>query len=123
MIGLDSVILEQLHLIREQGVRIAIDDFGVGYSSLSYLRDLPVDRLKIDRSFIHGLPDDASLAAISKAIIVLGQTLGFTVIAEGVETEAQRVHLLKSGCHEGQGFLFGRPMASSDIEGAYLRNR
>ncbi|MBI41120.1 MAG: hypothetical protein CMF59_16100 [Leptospiraceae bacterium] len=123
LIGLDSVILEQLHLIREQGVRIAIDDFGVGYSSLSYLRDLPVDRLKIDRSFIHGLPDDASLAAISKAIIVLGQTLGFTVIAEGVETEAQRVHLLKSGCHEGQGFLFGRPMASSDIEGAYLRNR
>ncbi len=123
LIGLDSVILEQLHLIREQGVRIAIDDFGVGYSSLSYLRDLPVDRLKIDRSFIHGLPDDASLAAISKAIIVLGQTLGFTVIAEGVETEAQRVHLLRSGCHEGQGFLFGRPMASSDIEGAYLRNR
>ncbi len=121
LIGLDNSILEQLHLLREQGVRIAIDDFGVGYSSLSYLRDLPVDRLKIDRSFINGLPDDSSLAAISRAIIALGETLGFTVIAEGVETEPQRVHLLESGCHEGQGFLFGHPMAGRGIENAYIR--
>ncbi|HBS05716.1 MAG TPA: hypothetical protein DEA96_12170 [Leptospiraceae bacterium] len=121
LIGLDNAILEQLHLLREQGVRIAIDDFGVGYSSLSYLRDLPVDRLKIDRSFINGLPDDSSLVAISRAIIALGETLGFTVIAEGVETEPQRVHLLESGCHEGQGFLFGHPMADRAIESAYIR--
>tara|TARA_B100000683_G_scaffold277737_1_gene338470 strand:- start:2920 stop:5277 length:2358 start_codon:yes stop_codon:yes gene_type:complete len=121
LIGLDASILEQLHLLREQGVRIAIDDFGVGYSSLSYLKDLPVDRLKIDRSFIDGLPQDQGLVAISRAIIAMGQNLNFTVIAEGVETEAQRLHLLESGCHEGQGFLFGRPMKVQQVEGAYLR--
>ncbi|MEQ8351429.1 MAG: EAL domain-containing protein [Leptospiraceae bacterium] len=121
LIGLESSILEQLHLLRSQGVRIAIDDFGVGYSSLSYLRDLPVDRLKIDRSFIQGLPDDSSLSAISAAIVALGKNLGFSVIAEGIENEDQRMHLVDSGCNEGQGFLFGRPMNAEAIEGAYIR--
>ena len=107
--------------IRDMGCMLAIDDFGTGYSSLSYLKDLPVDRLKIDRSFIDGLPQDQGLVAISRAIIAMGQNLNFTVIAEGVETEAQRLHLLESGCHEGQGFLFGRPMKVQQVEGAYLR--
>lgn len=119
LIGLEESILAQLQLLRNQGVSIAIDDFGVGYSSLSYLRDLPVDRLKIDRSFISGLPEDQSLASIVKAIVALGQSLGFTVIAEGVETEEQRKLLQQYGCHEGQGFLFAKPMQSESVPSAF----
>ena len=97
------------------GLAVAIDDFGVGYSSLSYLKDLPVDRLKIDRSFVSALPHDQSLNAISRAIIGLGKNLGFEVIAEGIELEEQRRHLLHEGCEQGQGFLFGRPVPAESL--------
>lgn len=95
--------------LKALGVRIAIDDFGTGYSSLGRLNRLPIDRIKIDRSFVHGLPDNAGHAAIAKAIVMLAQSLGLATIAEGVETEAQRRFLVALGCEELQGQLFGAP--------------
>jgi diguanylate cyclase (GGDEF)-like protein len=97
--------LQRLQALARIGVRLAIDDFGTGYSSLAYLKRFPIDKLKIDRSFVQGLPDDDSDRAIVLAILQLAAALGKKVIAEGVETEAQRQFLLDSGCHEFQGFL------------------
>jgi len=104
-----------LRRLKERGIRIAIDDFGTGYSSLSYLRSFPIDRLKIDRSFVTTSLTDPSGAAIVTAIISLARSLGITTIAEGVETEDQRQFLLQQGCDELQGFLLGRPMPDEAI--------
>ena len=101
--------------LKDRGIRIAIDDFGTGYSSLSYLRSFPIDRLKIDRSFVTTSLTDPSGAAIVTAIISLARSLGITTIAEGVETEDQRQFLLQQGCDELQGFLMGRPMPNEAI--------
>ncbi len=98
-----------LESLRKLGVRLALDDFGTGYSSLSYLRKLPVDKIKIDRSFIMDMPGVASDVSIVKTIVELGKTLGMTTIAEGVETLEQRDCLRQIGCPEMQGYLFGRP--------------
>jgi EAL domain-containing protein (putative c-di-GMP-specific phosphodiesterase class I) len=98
--------LTRLRSLAELGVHLAIDDFGTGYSSLGYLKHLPIGRLKIDRSFIGGLPADASDAGIVNAIVNMGRALRLQVIAEGVETEAQRQFLRQAGCDEFQGFLF-----------------
>nr|WP_242464765.1 bifunctional diguanylate cyclase/phosphodiesterase [Halorhodospira abdelmalekii] len=106
----------RLEVLRQHGMRVAIDDFGTGYSALSYLRDLPIDRLKIDRSFVTGLSEDPRLVAITRAIAGLGESLGFEVIAEGIETEAQRQILLDAGCFQGQGYLFARPCAAADLD-------
>lgn len=116
LVGEGQDCLPQLRALREQGITVAIDDFGTGYSSLSYLRDLPVDRIKIDRSFVHGLPDNRELRAITRAIAALGNSLGYRVLAEGVETEAQRRFLVDHGCSEGQGFLFGWPQPGSAVQ-------
>lgn len=97
----------QLH---EAGFTISIDDFGTGYSSLSYLKHFPVDHLKIDRSFVMGLPDNADDASIVKTIVTMGNGLGLKLIAEGIETQAQSEFLRIAGCQEAQGFLFARPM-------------
>jgi EAL domain-containing protein (putative c-di-GMP-specific phosphodiesterase class I) len=97
--------------LKALGVRIAIDDFGTGYSSLGRLNRLPIDRIKIDRSFVHGLPDHAGHAAIARAIVMLATSLGMATIAEGVETEAQRDFLVALGCEELQGLLYGAPRA------------
>jgi len=112
----DPVVIEQLQQLRDHGVTVALDDFGTGYSALSYLRDLPVDRLKIDRSFVDGLPEDERTLAIAQAIAGLGRNLGFTIIAEGVETPAQREALIGIGCPWAQGFLFARPAPVAGIE-------
>ena len=103
-------MLESLHMVRELGISIAIDDFGTGYSSLSHLRQLPIDRLKIDRAFVSELSRDVSGGHIASMVIELGRNLKLTVIAEGIEEEAQAHKLLSMGCHEGQGYLYGKPM-------------
>jgi diguanylate cyclase (GGDEF)-like protein/PAS domain S-box-containing protein len=107
-----GAVVKQLEALRERGVTFSIDDFGTGYSSLAYVKHFPVDRLKIDRSFISNLKSDANDAAIVRAIVNLGHSLDLEVIAEGVETAAQVAHLRAEGCDEVQGFYFGRPMRS-----------
>ncbi|MBK1731623.1 putative bifunctional diguanylate cyclase/phosphodiesterase [Thiococcus pfennigii] len=101
--------------LKRLGLALAMDDFGTGYSSLAYLKGLPFDTLKIDMSFISGLPDDTASAAIVDAIAALASRLGFKVLAEGVETEAQRRFLLGVGCDLAQGYLFGRPAPAEEI--------
>ncbi|ESX04992.1 diguanylate phosphodiesterase [Mesorhizobium sp. LSJC265A00] len=109
-----ETVLKTLRQLRELGIRIALDDFGTGYSSLGYLRRFPVDKIKIDRSFIHDI-DNKDTAAIVRTIIGLGAELGITVTAEGVETEAQLDILRKAGCVEVQGFLIGMPSKAADM--------
>jgi EAL domain-containing protein (putative c-di-GMP-specific phosphodiesterase class I) len=96
--------------LKSEGITFSLDDFGTGYSSLSYLKRLPLDQIKIDQSFIRDIISDRNDAAIVRAILAIGQSLGITVIAEGVETEAQRDLLLEYGCVYFQGYLFGRPV-------------
>ena len=107
-----GTVVRQLEALRARGVTFSIDDFGTGYSSLAYVKHFPVDRLKIDKSFIANLKNDANDAAIVRAIVSLGHSLELDVIAEGVETAAQVAHLRAEGCDEVQGFYFGRPMRS-----------
>jgi diguanylate cyclase (GGDEF)-like protein len=102
--------LSTLHRLKELGVRIALDDFGTGYSSLSYLRSFPFDKIKIDRTFVADLAEGTEHIAIVQAVISIAQALGMTTTAEGIETPDQQRFLKALGCHEGQGYLLGRPM-------------
>jgi len=106
--------LTTLRQLREMGVEVVLDDFGTGYSSLSYLRSFPVDKIKIDRSFIRDLTVDSGDEAITAAVIWVAHSLGIQVVAEGVETEAQRRFLQRAGCDLGQGFLFHPPLTPED---------
>ncbi len=108
-------VLATLHALRSLGVRISMDDFGTGYSSLSYLRSFPFDKIKIDRSFVNDLAANHEAHAIVRSIISLGMSLGVTITAEGVETEAELSCLRAEGCHEGQGFLFSRARPNAEI--------
>ena len=106
----------KMNALKDHGVGFSLDDFGTGYSSLSYLKRLPLDQLKIDQSFVRDLMTDPNDAAIALAVITLGHALGLAVIAEGVETQAQRDHLHAQGCDAYQGYLLGRPMPLPDFE-------
>jgi len=104
-----------LAAMRDLGVHLAIDDFGTGYSSLTYLKRLPIDALKIDRSFVDGLPDEPHDRFITEAIVTLGRSLQLTLVAEGVETVAQWDTLDELGCGLGQGFLWSKPVSVDEF--------
>ena len=112
-----SQVLATLHALRALGVRISMDDFGTGYSSLSYLRSFPFDKIKIDQSFVRGLCDNRESQAIVRSIISLGNGLGVTITAEGVESEAELSWLRAEGCQEAQGFLFSQARPNAEITG------
>jgi diguanylate cyclase (GGDEF)-like protein len=114
MDDMDSAI-RMLRYLKEIGVKVSIDDFGTGYSSLSYLKSLPVDSLKIDRSFVKDLASSSGDAAITHAIIAMARMLGLAVVAEGVETLEQSELLLAQGCHEMQGFFFSTPVTGDEM--------
>ncbi|MFP4252661.1 MAG: EAL domain-containing protein [Guyparkeria sp.] len=115
--------IKTLHQLRESTISISIDDFGTGFSSLSYLKHLPIDKLKIDRSFIQGVEHCADDAAIVQGIISMAHHLGIKVVAEGIETEVQRDILVGWGCDILQGYLFAKPMPLDELTGCLLHNR
>ena len=103
-------VIEVMRALRQHGVLLSIDDFGTGYSSMSYLHRLPVDKLKIDRSFVTHVETDGHNAAICESILALARSFDLKVIAEGVETQPQLAWLCSHGCEEVQGYLLGRPL-------------
>ncbi len=107
--------MRQLQSIRQLGVKLSIDDFGTGYSSLSYLKKFPISNLKIDRSFIMGLPASSEDAALVKAIVLMGESLNLNVIAEGIETQQQADFLKSLNCKWVQGFLYSKPLSKTDF--------
>jgi len=111
----DYDVIEQLHALKKLGVKLSVDDFGTGNSAIAYLKDLPIDTLKIDRSYVAGLTEDGKHAAIASAMVALGQRLDLVVIAEGVETEGQLAALRALGCDAYQGFLAARPLDVEDF--------
>ena len=111
-----GLIVDRLAELRDLGVKLAIDDFGTGYASLAHLRQLPVDIIKIDPSFVSGLGQDPTLTLLTKTIVQVGRDLGMQVVAEGIEHPRQLTELRAMGCGYGQGFLVARPMAASGVE-------
>jgi predicted signal transduction protein with EAL and GGDEF domain len=122
MVRPDDAII-RLKEINDLGIGIAIDDFGTGYSSLSYLKRLPINKLKIDQSFVQDIPGDEEDVAIVKAIIALAQSLNLDLLAEGVETEAQKEFLIKNGCSNIQGYYYSRPVPAEEIRSMFLNKR
>lgn len=115
LIDYGSEVIDKLNQLKKMGVHISIDDFGTGYSSFNHIKNLPIDIVKIDRSFVRELPNSND-EAIVKAIISMAQALNLKVLAEGIETENQWHFLNEEGCQEGQGYLFSKPLPSDDVE-------
>jgi EAL domain-containing protein (putative c-di-GMP-specific phosphodiesterase class I) len=108
-------LITKMTILKGHGIGFSLDDFGTGFSSLSYLQRLPLDQLKIDQGFITNIVTNASDTAIAQTIVTLGNSLGLSVIAEGIETEAQRTRLFELGCTLYQGYLFGKPAPIEEI--------
>jgi diguanylate cyclase (GGDEF)-like protein/PAS domain S-box-containing protein len=121
LLDAESRVREELFAFRDSGIQVAIDDFGTGYSSLAYLKKFDLDYLKIDRAFVQNLEHGKNDQALCSAIIMMAHTMGFKVVAEGVETEAQRALLLQAGCDYAQGFLFSRPVSAGDFDALLQR--
>ena len=110
------LLTEKMQLLKEYGIRISLDDFGTGFSSLSYLKKLPINTLKIDKSFTDTLLTDSATRIITESIVSMVKSLGFESIAEGVEEEQQYKYLRAIGCDIIQGYLFGKPLSQEEIE-------
>jgi len=123
LLDTSAVSRENLVRMRNAGIRIALDDFGVGFSSLAHLRDLPIHRLKIDRSFTVECMRDARTLTIVKAVVEMARSLGITVTAEGIETQAQQTWMQHLGCDSAQGYLFARPMTAEDFLKLFVDRR
>lgn len=115
--------INQLNQLNQMGLSLAIDDFGTGYSSLAYLQRFPIQKLKIDSSFVHDIQDDDNDASIVKSIIGLAQNMQLTVVAEGIETEAQADWLRLQGCAQGQGFLYAKPLTPKQFDAHFQGGR
>ncbi|WP_170162344.1 EAL domain-containing protein [Caldimonas tepidiphila] len=120
---MDSVpeAIETLQALKSAGIRVALDDFGTGYSSLSHLSQLPLDKLKVDQSFVRRLEHDRASRAITDAVIALGRTLDMEVVGEGIESDSARAYLCEHGCEQGQGYLFSRPLPPQEFAAWYRR--
>jgi len=123
LIGKNETVLANFEGLKRIGIKFSLDDFGTGFSSLGYLRHFPIDVLKVDRTFIHGLPDDADNAAIVTTIVALANSLNLKVVAKGVETDDQASFLRQLGCHQAQGFLFSRPLPPDEFLSLVLEKR
>ena len=108
-------VIARMNKLKSHGMRFSLEDFGTGYSSMTYLKRLPLDQIKNDRTFVSEILNDPISGAVAQAIISFGKAMGLSVIAEGVETEAQRAFLAKLGCHSFQGYLFSHPCPSANF--------
>ncbi|MDB5850887.1 MAG: hypothetical protein JWP29_4639, partial [Rhodoferax sp.] len=123
MLDPDPVVLDTIRAIHAQGVHLSMDDFGTGYSSLGYLHRLPISELKLDKSFVQDLEHNKAARALTTSVLRIGESLALKVVAEGVETEAQRRFLADGGCPVLQGYLFARPMPAAELEAWLCRLR
>lgn len=115
-----KIVIEALNQLKTYGIKVAIDDFGIGFSSLSYLQQLPLDRIKVDRAFVRDFAKPNG-AVIAETIVSLGKRLGLSTIAEGIETPEQAAAVKAMGCDEVQGFMYAKPMPTPDLL-AFIRN-